>query len=160
MRRAQVWEWWGVAVVLFVAALLFAVVRGPALVVPAVLLAGVAVQATRLRSRGVDVVDGTIRISRWRSTVEVPADRARLRFVNLGDWGPTMSPVLEEVDGDGRVVRSVTLSEIRFVDEPAWSSDQQFRTTNAAALELYDRVARAVAHAEEPHRWLSDRRGT
>jgi len=78
--------------------------------------------------------------------------------VNLEDYGRVMSPVLEELDQAGQVSRRVTLSEIRFVDDPLWRSDEQFRSANFRSIELYVRIAAAVADADTPARWMNKRR--
>ncbi|MFN8053056.1 MAG: hypothetical protein U0Q22_16540 [Acidimicrobiales bacterium] len=69
-----------------------------------------------------------------------------------------MSPLLEELDPDGEVERRITLSEIRFVDDPLWGSDEQFRSANLRSIELYERIAAVVARADEPARWMNKRR--
>lgn len=136
----------------------FAVLRGPALALPSALLVGIAVHVARIRSRGIVIADGHILVSRWRSTLDLTADRCRLRFVNLDDYGRVMSPLLEELDPDGEVERRITLSEIRFVDDPLWGSDEQFRSANLRSIELYERIAAVVARADEPARWMNKRR--
>lgn len=152
-------DWWGVALLGCLAALGFAVVRGPALIVPGVLVGAMVVRVVVLRSRGLEIDGNVIRISRWRSTIDVPGDRCHLRFVNVDDFGKVMSPVLEVHDERGRLDRKVTLSEIRFVDDPLFPSDDHFLATNRAAIDMYERVAQVVAQADRPRRWMRrDRR--
>lgn len=158
-RGTSQWtEWWGVVLSAGFAAFGFSVLRGPALALPSAALVAIVVQVARIRSRGVVVADGRIVVSRWRSTLNLSADRCRLRFVNLEDYGRVMSPVLEELDQAGQVSRRVTLSEIRFVDDPLWRSDEQFRSANFRSIELYERIAAAVADADTPARWMNKRR--
>lgn len=124
------------------------------MVIPCVLVVALIVQVVVIRSNGLEIDGNVIRISRWRSRVEVDGERCHLRFVNVNDFGKVMSPALEIRDDRGNVERTITLSEIQFVDDPLYFNDEMFFATNRPAIDMYRRVAQVVAEADEPRRWM------
>lgn len=153
-RRASWLAWCDIVGLGAITAFGFAVARGPALAVPIATAALLVLQVVRVRSRRIEITDQAIVVSQWRSDDVFSLDRAHLRFVNLEDYGRYMSPVLEEVGADGRVVHRVTLHQLRFVDDPSMTPEQ-FTMQNRASTELYERIAAVVSRAEPVRRWMT-----